>query len=123
MAAGASTRFVDGETPGSDLNAAHLNTLDQGGNVYQDPAGGCNVDVTAINGLINGVVINYAGVGATALTPSSTNYLYISSAGALVINTTGFPSYPTTKYFPLATVVCGASTITSITDSRWKFYT
>lgn len=122
MASGATTRFVDGETPGSDLKAANLNTIDIGGNVYQDPGGGLNVQITPVRGLINGVELIYAGTSSPqALTASQTNYIWLQSDG-LHINTSGFPSYPGTRYWPLAAVVCGGSTITSFTDRRWKFY-
>lgn len=117
MSLGAATRFVDTV---DQLSAANLNGLEQGGNVYQDIAGGNNIRITPVTCLISGTSITYAGVGLTALTPSQTNYLYLNSSGNLVINTTGFPA-PSTVHFRLATVVCGASTITSITDSRWKF--
>lgn len=116
---GAAARIIDGEV---DLNAENLNSLDMGGNVYAHAGGGLNVGVSAIRGLINNVEIVYAGISSQALTGSATNYLYIDSSGVLVVNTSGFPSYPGTKYFPLATVVCGSATITSITDRRWKFF-
>ena len=54
------------------------------------------------------------------MTASATNYLYLdlTNSGALVVNTSGFP---TTAHVRLATVVAGASTITSITDMRVAF--
>lgn len=122
MADGAVYRFED-NVAASTLDAAKVNALDMGGNVYQSPNGGLNVRVTAIRGLINNVEIDYAGAATDqALTANLTNYMYLNSSGVLTINTTGFPSYPGTKYFPLAQVLCGAATITSITDKRWKFF-
>ena len=120
---GASQRFVDQHATKGPLSAENLNSLDMGGNVYASAVGGLKVDVSPIAGLNNATAIDYAGVTEQSLTGGATNYIYINSAGALTINTSGFPSYPGTKYFPLAVVVCGASTITSITDKRWKFYT
>ena len=63
-----------------------------------------------------GVVVNYAGSTQT-MTASATNYIYLTDAGALVVNTTGFPSSSTLSV-PLAKVVTGTATITSVTDSR-----
>ena len=57
----------------------------------------------------DGTVGTYAGISSTAMTASATNYLYLdlTSAGALTVNTTGFP---TTAHVRLATVVAGGST-------------
>lgn len=52
--------------------------------------------------------------GTVALTASTTNYVEVSGAGAISANTSGF----TSGRFPMAQVVTGASTITTITDKR-----
>jgi hypothetical protein len=113
---------IDGTTP---VNAATLNSLEMGGNVYASPAGGLLVDISPIRGLIGGTERAYAGTTDEALAPSNTSYLYINAAGNLVVNTTGFPIYGTgggeELYFPLATVVCSAVAITAINDRRWRF--
>jgi hypothetical protein len=57
------------------------------------------------------------------LTASATNYVYLDltqSPPKLTVNTTGFPS---TSYYPIATVVTSTSQITSLTDSRPTFNT
>lgn len=66
----------------------------------------------------NGLDVAYAGTGGTplTLTGSATNYVYLDDAGTLASNTTGFLA--TAPTVPLATVVAGSSSITSITDSR-----
>lgn len=69
---------------------------------------------TFVNSL--GQTVAYAGVASQAMTLSQTNYLYLTDAGVLTVNTTGFPA--NTLHVPLATVVAGATTITSITDAR-----
>lgn len=58
----------------------------------------------------------YAGSTSVAVTTATTNYVYLTDAGALVVNTTGFPTVD--NCVPLATVIAGATTITSIADSR-----
>lgn len=67
-----------------------------------------------------GTVAVYAGASSTAMTASSTNYTYLTGSGTLTVNTTGFPSGGT-LYCPLAVVVAGSSTITSIADARTCF--
>lgn len=65
-----------------------------------------------------GVVGSYAGIASRAMTASSTNYAYVTAAGVLTVNTTG---WPTTNHVRLAVVVAGTTTITSITDARVAF--
>jgi len=73
-------------------------------------------DVRAVN-YINGsgTYRTYAGATDQNLTPSATNYIYLSNTGALALSTTSFPSNAELR---LAQVVCDASTVTSFTDSR-----
>ena len=63
--------------------------------------------------LINGVLTTIAD-GTVALTASSTNYVGLSQAGT-VVNTV---TTPNPLHVPLYTVVTGASTVTSYTDTR-----
>ncbi len=63
-----------------------------------------------------GQLVTYAGVSSVAMTTSATNYLYLTDAGALVVNTSGFPA--NTYHIRIATVVAGSGTITSIADAR-----
>jgi hypothetical protein len=69
----------------------------------------------------NGTIGTYAGSPSQSMTASATNYLYLdlTNSGTLVANTSGFP---TTAHVRLATVVAGASTITSISDARVAFH-
>ena len=68
----------------------------------------------------DGTIGIYAGSTSWATTPSATNYLYLNltNSGALTGSISGFP---TTAHVRLATVVAGATTITSITDARVAF--
>lgn len=61
-----------------------------------------------------GAVVAYAGTSSQAITASSTKVIYLTMAGVL----TAAASYPTAPHVRLATVVAGASTITSIADNR-----
>ena len=86
------------------------------------PSATLNVHVAAGNYVKqDGTIGTYAGSVSQAMTASATNYLYLdlTNSGALVVNTSGFP---TTAHVRLATVVAGATTITSITDARVAFH-
>lgn len=63
----------------------------------------------------DGTEVSYAGTASQAMTASQTNYVYLTDAGTLTVNTSGFPA---TVHLPLAVVVTGGSTVTSITDRR-----
>lgn len=61
-----------------------------------------------------GTIGSYAGSPSTSITGSSTVYLWLDGSGALQSGA----SFPATTYAPLAIVVTGSATITSITDER-----
>jgi len=63
----------------------------------------------------------YAGADAQALTDDATNYIYLTSAGVLTVNTTGFPTPSATPHVRLATILTASSVYnadTSVTDYR-----
>lgn len=62
----------------------------------------------------SGAIVAYAGTTAQAMTTAATNYVFLNDVGTLQANTTGFPA----NVVRLATVVAGATTITSVTDAR-----
>lgn len=64
----------------------------------------------------DGTLVSFGGNTGYAVTASATNYLWLTDAGVLTANTTGFPAG--TNIVPLAIVVAGTATITSITDAR-----
>lgn len=62
-----------------------------------------------------GSVVSYAGAASQAVSPSTTTYLWLDGSGTLH---TGV-AFPTGSFYvPLASVLAGTSTITSITDRR-----
>jgi hypothetical protein len=111
------TYFTDGTT---ELSAANLNAIDRGGLVRVAAGGGLFVAVSACSFYYatTPAYVSYAGTASQAVTASNTNYVYLTAAGVLTVNTTGFPDPAVTPHLRLATVVCGGSSITSITDSR-----
>ena len=68
---------------------------------------------------IGGVRGQYAGVGSVAVTDNATNYVFLNSAGALVINTTGFPGG---NHLRLAQVFTSGGVILNTIDVR-PFFT
>jgi len=60
---------------------------------------------------------SYSGSTGNTLTDNTTNYLYLNSAGALTVNTTGYPS-DRVNHIRLATVTTASGEITAITDDR-----
>jgi len=68
----------------------------------------------------DGVVCAYAGSTNNSLTDNQTNYVYLTSADALVINTTGFPA-AAVVHRRLATIVMSAGEwdiLTGLSDHR-----
>ncbi len=66
-------------------------------------------------------VVTKAQASAQSLTDNATNYIYYTSAGALTVNTTGFPA---TEHLPLAEIVTSAGTydLADITDRRGTLF-
>jgi hypothetical protein len=85
------------------------------------PSATLNVHVAAGSYLKqDGTIGMYAGSVSKAMTPSTTNYLYLdlTNSGVLVVNTSGFP---VTAHVRLAAVVADPAAITSVTDARVAF--
>jgi len=57
------------------------------------------------------VARSYAGAAEQALSDDATNYVYLTVAGVLAINTTGFPSGP---HLPLATIATGSESAAGV---------
>ena len=65
---------------------------------------------------------DYAGSTANALTNNQTNYIYLTTAATLTVNTTGFPDPAATPHIPLATILTAAGNYAhdDITDYRGR---
>lgn len=61
-----------------------------------------------------GQTVAYAGSPARSVTASATTFLWLTAAGTL----TSGVAFPGTAYIPLAIVVAGSATVSSITDAR-----
>ncbi len=84
---------------------------------HEQPSSTLLVDISAGKFIDQaGAVQTYAGVSSQAITLSTTKTLYLDGAAswALVVGS----AYPATPHVRLATVVAGATTITSVTDNR-----
>jgi len=88
--------------------------------VYKD--GDLTFGVRAGRFMNGDAAVDYAGASAQALTNNDTNYVYLTAAGTLTVNTTGFPTPSTTPHVPLATIVTAAGTydVDDITDYRTR---
>src|SRR5271168_3188322 len=95
------------------VNAQFVNGVAPG---YAPTAGsGLTLNLGSGAAFCAGGVVTYTA-GTKTLTASTTSYVYLdpSASCAPAVNTTGF----TTSLIPIATVVTGSSTITTITDDR-----
>ena len=115
---GQSTYYLDGFRQRHRLLAIlkAVNAL----RVYKD--GDLTFGVRAGQVMNGQTAVDYAGASAQALTNNATNYLYLTPAGTLTVNTTGFPTPSTTPHLPLATIVtaAGAYDVDDITDYRTR---
>ena len=59
--------------------------------------------------------VSYAGAAAQALTNNATNYVYLTAAGALTVNTSGFPTPSTAPHIPLAIIPTGTASLAGTT--------
>ena len=88
--------------------------------VYKD--GALTFGVRAGRYYNGATAVNYAGASAQALTDDDTNYAYLTAAGTLTVNITGFPA-ATVPHIPLATIVCASGAYdadTGVTDYRGR---
>jgi hypothetical protein len=83
----------------------------------ENPSTTLHVDVAAGSFVSrSGAVVSYAGTTGRVLGPSTTNYVYLTDAGVLTVNTTGWPA--STNIVRLATVVTDGTKVTGITGAR-----
>ncbi len=83
------------------------------------PSATLNVAVSAgVFRKSDGTLITYAGTAGFAVTTAINNFLWLTDAGVLTLGT-GWPA--STFHVRLATVLAGATTITSIADARVPF--
>lgn len=85
----------------------------------ENPSTSLNIKVAAGNWADSGdaTITNYAGTGSYTLGASTTTFVYLDSGGTLASSTSSFPATST----HLATVITGASTVTSVQDNRTVF--
>lgn len=111
-----------------DANRAALDGVNAIGALCVTPAdqsfdtfsGSLNVAVSAGRyRRADGTLGTYAGTASQAVSASTTSYLYLTDAGVLTVNTTGFPAG--SPIVRLATVVTDATKVVSIADERIPF--
>jgi hypothetical protein len=96
------------------FNAKYVNGVAPG--YWPTPGSGLTLNLSPGTANCGGVIL-YAG-GTLTMMPSSTNYVFLNTSSSCIpgVNTTGFGAN-----IPIATVVTGASSITSVSDLRTMF--
>jgi len=86
------------------------------GDLYVTDAGGIKVNIASgkFYDISTGALVSYAGTTDETLTDDSDNYIELTDAGALNIETSGF----TAGSIPLAKVTCLSTDITTVLDKR-----
>lgn len=102
-----------------DANRAIMEALEPLGGLVvalkEVPSASLNVKVAAGSyKKLDGTKGTYAGTASQAITTASTRVLYLDASGTLTMAA----AYPSATHTPLATIVAGATTITSIDDDR-----
>lgn len=64
----------------------------------------------------NGTVVVYAGTASVTMTDNILNYLYLTNAAVLTVNTTGYPA--ATNIVALGTVLTAGGIVTAITPAK-----
>ena len=59
-------------------------------------------------------LVTYAGAATQVLTDDATNYLYLTAAGTLTVNTTGFPVPSVTSHIRLASIAVGSASAAAV---------
>jgi len=75
---------------------------------------GTNCGVWSGSFMHDGAAVAYAGAATQALTNNDTNYVYLTAAGTLTVNITGFPS---AAHVPLATVAVGTESAAAVSGA------
>ena len=89
-------------------------TVPCGLEVYKDDSGALKFGVRAGRYMNAATAVSYAGAADQALTNNQTNYIYLTAAGALTINTSGFPA-ASVPHLPLATIATGTASVAGTT--------
>lgn len=90
--------------------------LDQLTDLRCSAGAGLNLNYAAGTVMLAGVP-TAVSAGTAAMNAGATNYVYLTSAGMVDVNTTGFPAQ-SAGAIPMAVVVTSGSAITSVTDKR-----
>jgi hypothetical protein len=110
--------FLDWHLPTNanlDLLDAQAAVGGLGVKTAEDPSASLNVVVGAAGYLNPNGTVGTVAASTAAMTASATNYIYMTTAGAIVVNTSGWPG---SSIYRIAQVIAGATTITAIADAR-----
>jgi hypothetical protein len=82
--------------------------------VYKDDSGALEFGVRTGKYLNGDTPVDYAGATGQNLTDNAVNTIYLTAAGALTVNTTGFPMPSVTPHIPLATIATGTQSASGV---------
>jgi len=85
--------------------------------VYKPDTGDLYCGVSAGSYFNGASLVTYAGAENVALTNNQTNYVYMTAAGVVTVNTTGFPAQGTTPNLPLAIITTGTASASGTAGS------
>ena len=66
--------------------------------------------------MVGDTAVAFAEATGQSLTNDATNYIYLTAAGTLTVNTTGFPSPSAGPHVPLATIAVGSESEAQVDD-------
>lgn len=85
-----------------------LDVARRGGDLRVFKDGTSTFGVRAGKVMVGDTGVEFDQASGQSLTNDATNYIYLTAAGALTVNTTGFPDPSTTPHLPLATIAVGS---------------
>jgi len=66
--------------------------------------------------MVGDTAVEFDQASGQSLANDATNYIYLTAAGTLTVNTTGFPGPSTTPHLPLATIAVGSESEAQVDD-------
>jgi hypothetical protein len=82
--------------------------------VYKDDSGELKFGVRPGKFLHGDTAVDYTGATGQSLTDNTVNAIYLTTAGVLTVNTSGFPTPSVTPHIPLATIATGTASAAGV---------
>jgi hypothetical protein len=85
--------------------------------VFKDSAGALKFGVRPGRWMNGDSAVTYAGAANQTLADNATNYIYLTAAGTLTVNQSGFPVPSVTPHLPLGTIATGTASAGGVSGS------